>query len=141
MSSHRSKLFILIFVFALGACFCDLQAGIEEGLVAYWPLDDSLADVTGNGHDGVMLNGVVTYIPGIKGGAVKLPGTEDFRISYPVWASGDSSLTVSGWVYVASKDEIWNLHQAPLLSAQDGNRPCLSPVSHPVYLICNLWEP
>ena len=121
MSSHRSKLFILIFVFALGACFCDLQAGIEEGLVAYWPLDDSLADVTGNGHDGVMLNGVVTYIPGIKGGAVKLPGTEDFRISYPVWASGDSSLTVSGWVYVASKDEFWMDYTASLLTAQRGD--------------------
>jgi hypothetical protein len=121
MARDHSILFILFFALFIGTCSYNLQAGIEDSLVAYWPLDDSLADVTGNGHDGEMINGVVTYIPGIKGGAVKLPGTEDARISYPVWAPGDSSITVSGWVYVASKDEFWMDYKASLLTAQRGD--------------------
>ena len=121
MSSDRSMLVFLIFVFVIGVYSYSLHGGIEEGLVAYWSLDDSLADVTGNGHDGVMINGVVTYIPGIKGGAVKLPGTEDARISYPVWVSGDSSLTVSGWVYIVSRDEFWMDYRASILTAQRGD--------------------
>jgi hypothetical protein len=39
-----------------------LMADINTGLVSYWPFNDNLNDVTGNGYDGQMINGTVSYI-------------------------------------------------------------------------------
>ncbi len=75
-------------------------ADINSGLVSYWPFNDNLNDVTGNGYDGEMINGTVSYIQGVKGKGIKLPGTADSRISIVPWIPVNSSLTISGWVKI-----------------------------------------
>jgi hypothetical protein len=96
-------------------------ADINNGLVAYWPFNYNLNDVTGNGHDGEMINGSVLYIQGVKGKGIKLPGTTDARISLPPWVPANSSLTISGWVNVSNQDELWNGYQGPIYISQHGD--------------------
>ncbi|MHC4430822.1 MAG: LamG domain-containing protein, partial [Planctomycetota bacterium] len=49
------------------------QQPSEAGLVAHWPLQDGLNDITGNGHDGTAMNGA-----SIVGGALVLDGNQQY---------------------------------------------------------------
>jgi hypothetical protein len=103
-------------------------ADINNGLVAYWPFNDNLYDVTGSGYDGEMINGTVSYIQGVKGKGIKLPGTTDSRISLTPWVPGNSSITISGWVKMLNQDEFWFDYQGPIYTSHHGN------FSHGFYL-------
>jgi len=96
-------------------------ADINKGLVSYWPFNDNLNDVTGHGYAGEMINGTVSYIQGVKGKAIKLPGTPDSRISIVPWVPVNSSLTISGWVKILNLNELWFGYMAPIYSSQDGD--------------------
>ncbi|MCX6580187.1 MAG: Ig-like domain-containing protein [Candidatus Aminicenantes bacterium] len=96
-------------------------ADINKGLVSYWPFNDNLNDVTGHGYACEMINGTVSYIQGVKGKAIKLPGTPDSRISIVPWVPVNSSLTISGWVKILNLNELWFGYMAPIYSSQDGD--------------------
>ena len=55
--------------------FCSLNtfAGINDGLIAYYPFDEDAKDLSGNGNDGIAYSGV-TYVKGVNGAAVKFDG-------------------------------------------------------------------
>ena len=94
-------------------------ADINTGLVSYWTFNDNLNDVTGHGYNGEMINGTVSYIQGVKGKGIKLPGTTDSRIYLNPWIPGNSSLTISGWVKMLNQDEFWVGYQGPIYVSQD----------------------
>jgi hypothetical protein len=103
-------------------------ADINNGLVAYWPFNSNLNDATGSGYNGEMINGTVSYIQGVKGKGIKLPGTTDARIYLAPWVPVNSSLTISGWVKMLNVDELWRGYQGPIYVSQDGD------FSHGFYL-------
>jgi hypothetical protein len=110
-------------------------AYINNGLVAYWPFNDNLNDVTGSGYDGEMINGTVSYIQGVKGKGIKLPGTTDARIYLTSWVPGNSSLTISGWVKMLNQGEFWFGYHGPIYVLQDGD------FSHGFYLRTGMsWQ-
>ena len=115
------KTFFIVISLSIGLILGTLvlMADINTGLVSYWPFNDNLDDVTGNGYDGQMINGTVSYIQGVKGKGIKLPGTTDSRIFLNPWIPGNSSLTISGWVKMLNQDEFWYGYQGPIYVSQD----------------------
>jgi hypothetical protein len=126
----RRKTFFIVISLAIGLILGTSVslADINTGLVSYWPFNDNLNDATGNGYDGEMINGTVSYIQGVKGKGIKLPGTTDSRIYLAPWVPGNSSLTISGWVKMLSQDEFWFGYAGSLYVSQDGD------FSHGYYL-------
>jgi len=114
------KTFFIVISLAIGLILGTsvLLADINTGLVSYWSFNDNLNDITGNGYDGEMINGTVSYIQGVKGKGIKLPGTTDSRIFLNPWIPGNSSLTISGWVKMLSQDEFWFNYQGPIYVSQ-----------------------
>lgn len=74
-------------------------------LVAYWPLDegsgDTTADVTENGHDGILKNGVVWETTDVHLGsaALSFDGTDDY-VEVPDHDALDLSneFTIAAWI-------------------------------------------
>ncbi len=74
-----------------------VQAGIDDGLVAYYPLDSNANDFSGSGNDGTEYNGV-SYAPGVKGQAASFDGIDDYiKASSNGLPTGER--TVSLWFY------------------------------------------
>jgi len=69
---------------------------LDNGLVGYWPMDGDSDDVTGNGHDGI-LEGDVTFEPGIQGGAAAFDGLDD-RIRIDDQVPYQNEFSFLGWV-------------------------------------------
>ena len=87
-------------------------AGLMEGLVAYWPLDegegDTTSDLSGNGNDGT-LNGGPNWEDGKFGNALSFDGTDDHVDcgNPPILDFGTGDWTVSAWMRasVATEDK------------------------------------
>jgi cysteine-rich repeat protein len=94
MKVARAILTVVVLVTLLGAV--GASAGIDDGLVAYWPLDGSAADATGNGYNGVLV-GNVTFVPGVRGGAASFDGRDD-RIRIVGKVPYQNEYTFSGWI-------------------------------------------
>ncbi|MBI4977683.1 MAG: LamG domain-containing protein [Spirochaetes bacterium] len=80
----------------------------EEGLIGYWPCDESegttVKDVSGNAYNAT---GAVTFAPGKVGGAVKLNGTPAGALNFKVPTDkqpGTSSFSVAMWVNPSTLD-------------------------------------
>ncbi len=87
----------LIIVVAAGPAF----AVDPNGLVAYWPLDNSVADSGPNSLDGTPLNGV-GFGDGILGNGLQLDGVDDYvnvtdAGAFPAVIGGLSEGTISVW--------------------------------------------
>ncbi len=74
-----------------------VYASLNDGLVAYYPFNGNANDESGNGNHGSE-NGVVEYIEGKVGQAVKLNGTLSYiRVANPE-TKFDKHHTITGWV-------------------------------------------
>ncbi len=100
------KLFYLgSFVLILGWLTTSAMADLEEGLVAYWPLDEgageSTVDVSGNGSTGT-LNGGPAWAEGKLGGALNFDGNDDYvDCGNPaILDFGTGDWTISAWFNV-----------------------------------------
>ena len=81
--------------------------GVDEGLVAYWSLDDgasnqaitAMADNTGNGQD-LDIHGTPTNVVGISGLALNFPGaqTDDYLERSPFDGLSGGTLSISLWL-------------------------------------------
>jgi cysteine-rich repeat protein len=106
MKPARGIRTVVVVVTLLGAV--GASAGTDEGLVAYWPLDGSAADATGNGYNGVLV-GNVTFVPGVRGGAASFDGLDD-RISIVGKVPYQNEYTFSGWIrFDGPPQNDWNL--------------------------------
>lgn len=63
----------LLFVCSISTAYADLN----EGLVAYYPLDGNVNDLSGNGNHGTKFGGP-SYAAGVSGSAVNLDGVDDY---------------------------------------------------------------
>ena len=63
-------------------------ATLQDGLVAYWPLEKNLLDATGNGHDGTSYSGTdgVSYVAGKLGDAINFDGQWGRGVNTGVWS-------------------------------------------------------
>ncbi len=106
----------LLFVFNL------TLAGINDGLVAYYPFDGNALDASGNGGHGSNRTGLVTYNAGKIGQAAWFDGESCLILPQPRLLDGASNATVCAWVYLA------NGQSGQILATGDG-RPERDPIS------------
>ena len=93
---------------------------VHDGLVAYWPLNesngDTAADASGNGHDGTLL-GDPAWGGGLFGGALEFDGVEDEVVVPYDAALNPETLTVCAWANVEPGSA--GAHRAILASRDD----------------------
>ena len=77
-----------------------VHAGLNDGLVAYYPFNGNAVDSSGNGHDGTEYHGV-QYVPGVIGQAAYFDGIDDYmEVQSPSDILIDTSTvnyTIAGW--------------------------------------------
>jgi len=95
----REGAILLAALIVLGAV--ELGANPNDGLVAHYPFDGSLEEVTETGLNGIGSGGI-TFVEGVFGQAASLDGLDDFvRIpSNPSVNIGEADFSVSGWFSV-----------------------------------------
>jgi Concanavalin A-like lectin/glucanases superfamily len=90
---------------------------LMTGLIAHWTFDDTLADVTGNGHDAQFVSGVGTWAPGRFRDGLRLQTTESLTI--PGFPQLTNDWTVSVWIKMSQADRMaFTAERAVLLSAE-----------------------
>ncbi len=91
----------------------------ESGLIGYWDFEDDLIDKSGNGNNGVPMNGP-TYVVGKIGKAMEFDGLDDYvSVSdtnnlLDVGSSG--SVSISFWI----NSNVWSTIQRNLVCKGDG---------------------
>jgi predicted ribosomally synthesized peptide with SipW-like signal peptide len=76
-------------------------AGLSRGLEAYYPLDGTADDASGNGYDGA-ITGDVSFASGQVGQAASFDGDGDYLDMGDIDVDTTDGLTVSTWAYLAS---------------------------------------
>jgi hypothetical protein len=71
---------------------------LTSGLVAHFPLDGHVRDVTGNGHDG-QIHGNVRYVNGPNSQAIDLDGSAWVTLPDEKFLDGSSNATVALWFF------------------------------------------
>jgi hypothetical protein len=69
----------------LGICLTSgVYAEINDGLIGWWMFDEgtgtTVADSSGNGHDGFFAEGTPEWVPGVYGKALKFDGVNEVEI-------------------------------------------------------------
>jgi len=88
----------------LGLAASVAKADIRSGLVGYYPLNEGAGtiahDLSGQGHDGTLYNGITWILQAYQGGGVNCNGTTDTRIQLGTWnpAEGTGQLSVACWI-------------------------------------------
>jgi predicted ribosomally synthesized peptide with SipW-like signal peptide len=122
-------------------------AGLSRGLEAYYPLDGTADDASGNGYDGA-ITGDVSFASGQVGQAASFDGDGDYLLADPgptvsdsftvsVWLRGDGfdhtsyPLAVSKWQRAQNRDYLVGYHgpegrlYAQFNREPDGNKTTL----------------
>jgi len=92
--------FVLLVCLAAGLA----NADITSGLVGYYALEegagDTAYDMSGNGHDGILHNGVTWIAQGFKGYGINVDGTANSRIELGTWnpAEGTGQMSLALWI-------------------------------------------
>ncbi len=100
----RRFIYMAALILVLGLAAGGASADIRSGLVGYYPLDEGTGtiahDLSGNGHDGTLYNGITWISPGYQGAAIKCDGTTDTRIQIGTWnpAEGTGQLSLAVWI-------------------------------------------
>ncbi len=82
----------------LGLCACSAQAE----LLGYWPFEEGggtlAADITGNGNDGTLTNGI-EWVDGYKGGGVRFDTAGERIVVGPLDpTAGTDAMTLAAWI-------------------------------------------
>ena len=88
------KIVFLSIAFILSSV--SVYAGINDGLVAYYPLDGNANDASGNGYNGTIYGNPPQFITGKIGSAMKFDGVDDY-VSLPA-LPGSPEATITGWM-------------------------------------------
>ena len=106
-------------LFAGGALVASAQ-NARDGLVAYWPLNessgDTAADATGNGHDGTLM-GDPEWAAGHFAGGLEFDGVEDEVVVPYDAVLNPETFTVTAWANVEPGSA--GAHRAVLASRHD----------------------
>jgi hypothetical protein len=100
----KKSIYLASFVLVLGLAAGVANADIESGLMGYYSLDegagDTAFDISGNGHDGTLHNGVTWISPGFTGGGINVDGTTNTRIELGTWnpAEGTGQMSLALWI-------------------------------------------
>jgi len=82
----------------------------SAGLLAWWPCDEGegtvVGDASGNGHDGVFVNGDPAWVEGIHGSAVELVGPT--LIEVPPLNVELTEATMAGWIKPYGPQPDWS---------------------------------
>jgi hypothetical protein len=92
----------------VGAAIVPVQAGLQDGLVSYFKLDESsgtfAADSSGNGHDGTLSGNKTEWIPGHFGGAVLFAtDVDEAHVEFPT----------TGMSVAADRSPLWGYLNDP----------------------------
>jgi len=111
---------LLLAVFLLTG-LVTLHAGINDGLVAWYPLDGTAVDASGNGHDGTVHGAAATSDRfGSSSSAMLFNGSSDYiEIPHAEVFMFDSSFSLSAWVRPARID--YSYAGQIVCKAQTGN--------------------
>jgi hypothetical protein len=101
------RLFYLISVLMLSLA-CTSYALAEEGLIAYYAMENDVNDSSGNGFDGIIM-GDPNFVAGHDGNALDLDGIDDYvDCGYdPLFDVTGNEITVSAWVTIRSIPTAW----------------------------------
>ncbi len=80
-----------------------VKAGINDGLVAYYPFNGDVKDYSGNGYDGVADN-ITIYVNGIVGKAAKFDKYLQLIALPNDLLNGKDTTTVSFWIKIDKPD-------------------------------------
>ena len=97
------------------------RADLNEGLVAYWPLDDNFVDVVGDNHGQFMGLDDPVFEPGVFGNGIRLDGEAESFIEIANEENFDfieQDFSVSAWFTVGGFDKNWQA----LIAKGEGNR-------------------
>jgi hypothetical protein len=98
---RRGMMKRLLFVLAISVLLLGVSAlgwaGINDGLVAYYPFEDDATDVSGNGNNGVPSVGII-YTNGIVGQAASFDGSNYIDVQENTNLDGFNNFTLSLWV-------------------------------------------
>jgi len=94
---------------AVVAGVAPVQADLQDGLVAYFKLDEAsgtfAADASGNGNDGTLIGANLEWVPGYDGGSVlwspPLAARSDERLEFPTTGMSVATGTVCVWGYLS----------------------------------------
>ena len=96
------KFSVILTAILLCVFFANGNAAVQDGLIAYWPLDensgDSAVDVV-NAHNGTLINGM-TWVSGKLGSAVDTNNTGYIVIPEDAQLRPSSGVSVQAWVNV-----------------------------------------
>ena len=89
----------------VGAAVVPVQAGLQDGLVSYFKLDESsgtfAADSSGNGHDGTLSGDKAEWVPGRFGGAVLYAtDVDEVHVEFPTTGMSVTAGSISLWGYL-----------------------------------------
>jgi hypothetical protein len=89
----------------VGAAVVPAQAGLQDGLVSYFKLDESsgtfAADSSGNGHDGTLSGDKAEWVPGRFGGAVLFAtDVDEAHVEFPTTGMSVAAGSISLWGYL-----------------------------------------
>jgi len=79
-------------------------ADLNDGLVAYYPFEDTINDATSNANHGIV-NGVLEYVEGISGQAARFNGTQGIKLPIKLNGIADNQyLTIAFWGKANTKE-------------------------------------
>src|SRR5262245_39858902 len=98
------------------------RAGINDGLVAWYRMENDASDASGNGAHGSNHTGLVQYAPGKNGLAAWFDGQSCLRLPQPRLLDGASNASISAWIFFSTSTG------GQIIAAGDG-RAGLDPIS------------
>ena len=103
LSSNR----VVPFAALLLSLSIQFALALEEGLVGYWPFDEgsgeAVADLSGQGHNGMFAYGQPEWVDGKSGSALYFDGESGVEIPDFYGISGSTPRTVAFWVKTDDK--------------------------------------
>jgi hypothetical protein len=100
----------VVVVMTLALAPMNLVFGADPDLIAWWSCDegsgDVVADVSGNGHDGIFVNGDPAWVDGNRGSAIELVAPT--LIEIPPINMELTEATMAGWIKPNGSQTDWS---------------------------------
>ncbi|MBN2314980.1 MAG: hypothetical protein JXM79_13695 [Sedimentisphaerales bacterium] len=105
---YRKLMYLVIFIL-LGLAPMNLVYGSVPDLIAWWTCDEgagnTVADASGNGHDGAFVYGDPAWTAGVRGSAVELYGPT--LVEVPAINMTLTEATMAGWIKPDGSQPEW----------------------------------